>query len=123
MKETRIWIVTDRQYRGYERLRVKIMKISELLQRIDYMVLQGNLSDEVTGICHDNRMIQEGDAFICISGARFDTHTMAKELAKKAALLVVEKPVELEQPFMDIHLKRWFVSELQDQRARQHALI
>lgn len=72
------------------------MKISELLQRIDYMVLQGNLSDEVTGICHDNRMIQEGDAFICISGARFDTHTMAKELAKKAALLVVEKPVELE---------------------------
>ena len=106
------------------------MKISELLQRIDYMVLQGNLSDEVTGICHDNRMIQEGDAFICISGARFDTHTMAKELAKKAALLVVEKPVELEDgcktavvPFMDIHLKRWFVSELQDQRARQHALI
>ena len=48
------------------------MKISELLQRIDYMVLQGNLSDEVTGICHDNRMIQEGDAFICISGARFN---------------------------------------------------
>ena len=96
MKETRIWIVADRQYRGYERLRVKIMKISELLQRIDYMVLQGNLSDEVTGICHDNRMLQKGDAFICISGARFDTHTMAKELAKKAALLVVEKPVKLE---------------------------
>ena len=39
---------------------------------------------------------QKGDAFICISGARFDTHTMAKELAKKAALLVVEKPVELD---------------------------
>lgn len=96
MKETRIWIVADRQYRGYERLRVKIMKISELLQRIDYTVLQGDLSDEVTGICHDNRMLQKGDAFICISGARFDTHTMAKELAKKAALLVVEKPVELE---------------------------
>ena len=30
------------------------------------------------------------------AGARFDTHTMAKELAKKAALLVVEKPVELD---------------------------
>ena len=96
MKETRIWIVADRQYRGYERLRVKIMKISELLQRIDYTVLQGDLSDEVTGICHDNRMLQKGDAFICISGARFDTHTMAGELAKKAALLVVEKPVELD---------------------------
>ena len=96
MKETRIWIVADRQYRGYERLRVKIMKISELLQRIDYTVLQGDLSEEITGICHDNRMLQKGDAFICISGARFDTHTMAGELAKKAALLVVEKPVELD---------------------------
>ena len=72
------------------------MKISELLQRIDYTVLQGDLSEEITGICHDNRMLQEGDAFICIAGARFDTHTMAKELTKKAALLVVEKPVELD---------------------------
>ena len=72
------------------------MKISELLQRIDYTVLQGDLSEEITGICHDNRMLQKGDAFICISGARFDTHTMAGELAKKAALLVVEKPVELD---------------------------
>ena len=67
------------------------MKISELLQRIDYMVLQGNLSDEVTGICHDNRMIQEGDAFICISGVRFDTHTMAKELAKKLSQKMAAK--------------------------------
>ena len=95
MKETRIWIVADRQYRGYERLRVKIMKISELLQRIDYMVLQGNLSDEVTGICHDNRMIQEGDAFICISGARFDTHTMAKELAKRQHFLLLKSQLNL----------------------------
>ena len=74
MKETRIWIVADRQYRGYERLRVKIMKISELLQRIDYTVLQGDLSEEITGICHDNRMLQKGDAFICISGARFEAY-------------------------------------------------
>ena len=43
MKETRIWIVADRQYRGYERLRVKIMKISELLKRIDYTVFQGDI--------------------------------------------------------------------------------
>ena len=82
--------------------------------------------------------------FICISGARFDTHTMAGELAKKAALLVVEKPVELDADcktavvqvastrdivaalaaaFYGYPSERWFVSELQDQRARQHALI
>lgn len=64
------------------------MKISELLQRIDYTILQGDLFGEVTGICHDNRMLQEGDAFICIAGARFDTHTMAKELAKKQHFLL-----------------------------------
>ena len=68
------------------------MKISELLQRIDYMVLQGNLSDEVvTGICHDNRMIQEGDASICISGARVLIHTYdGKGIGKKAALLLLK---------------------------------
>ena len=85
-------------------------------------------------------MLQEGDAFICIAGARFDTHTMAKELAKKAALLVVEKPVELDADcktavvrvastrdvvaalaaaFYDIHLKRWSASVSLDQRVRQ----
>lgn len=71
------------------------MTISELLQRIKYEVLQGDMSAQITGVCHDNRLIAPGDAFICISGARFDTHTMTEELAKKAALLVVEKDIPL----------------------------
>lgn len=73
------------------------MRISELLQRIDYTLIRGDLSAEITGICHDNRQLKAGDAFICIAGARFDTHTMVQELSRKAALLVVERPVELPQ--------------------------
>ena len=104
------------------------MKISELLQRIDYTVLQGDLSEEITGICHDNRMLQKRRCCICISGARFDVHTMAG--TGKAALLVENQfrldadcktavvqvastrdIVAARQHFMDTHLKRWFVSE------------
>lgn len=72
------------------------MKIKDLLKGLEYTWLQGDEETEVTGICHDNRKIQPGDAFLCITGARFDTHDLVKELASQgAALLVVEKDVEL----------------------------
>ena len=91
MKETQSWIVADRQYRGYERLRVKIMKISELLQRIDYTVLQGDLSEEITGICHDNRYASKRRCFYSVSQAHVLTHIQWQgNWQRKAALLVVE---------------------------------
>ncbi|MGN0298251.1 MAG: UDP-N-acetylmuramoyl-L-alanyl-D-glutamate--2,6-diaminopimelate ligase [Lachnospiraceae bacterium] len=70
------------------------MKIKMLLERVEYELLQGNLEEEITGICHDNRQVAEGDAFLCIAGARFDTHNCIDEIAAKgAALIVVEKEV------------------------------
>lgn len=71
------------------------MKIEQLLERISYTLVQGDEEKEITGICHDNRVVKEGDAFICIKGARFDTHNGVKEIAAKgAALIVVEREVE-----------------------------
>ena len=61
------------------------MKIRELLERVSYQVLQGSLEEEITGYSHDNRQVKEGDMFICIKGARFDTHTCVKEVAEKGA--------------------------------------
>ncbi len=72
------------------------MKIKELLKNLTYTWLQGDVEMEVTGICHDNRKIKEGDVFVCISGARFDTHDKVKEIAMQGvSLIVVEKQVEL----------------------------
>lgn len=71
------------------------MKIGQLLERVAYTLVQGDVEQEITGICHDNRQVKAGDAFICIKGARFDTHSCVGEIAAKgAALIVTEQEVE-----------------------------
>ena len=70
------------------------MKIREILERIPFQCLQGSLDGEITGYCHDNRQVKPGDMFICIKGARFDTHDCVEDVAKKGArMIVVQKPV------------------------------
>ena len=63
----------------------------ELLSRIPYELIKGSADCEVKGICHDNRQLKEGDAFVCIRGARFDTHSIIGQIAEKASLIVVEQ--------------------------------
>ncbi len=70
------------------------MKIKELLERVSYQLLQGNLEQEITGYSHDNRQVKKGDMFICIKGARFDTHECVQEVAAKGAkMIVTERPI------------------------------
>lgn len=70
------------------------MNLKQLLERMEYKVLQGSLEQEITRLCYDNRQVQQGDLFICICGARFDTHTCLEEIAQKgAAAVVVERPL------------------------------
>lgn len=60
-----------------------------LLERTEYTLLQGGLDTELHGICTDNRTCEADDAFICISGARFDTHTCVERIAAAGAALIV----------------------------------
>ncbi|MBO4853517.1 MAG: UDP-N-acetylmuramoyl-L-alanyl-D-glutamate--2,6-diaminopimelate ligase [Oscillospiraceae bacterium] len=72
------------------------MKIRDLLKNVPHTLLQGSEEAEVTGLCHDNRRLQPGDAFICITGARFDTHDLTAELARAgASLIVTQRDVSL----------------------------
>ncbi|MGI6106703.1 MAG: Mur ligase family protein [Lachnospiraceae bacterium] len=72
------------------------MKIKDLIRGIPCTWLAGDPETEVTGICHDNRKMRQGDAFICVAGARFDTHTLIGQIAEAgASLIVVEKDVPL----------------------------
>lgn len=72
------------------------MKIKTLLERLEYTLLQGSLDDTITGISHDNRQVSPGDAFLCITGARFDAHDFVADVAAKgAALIIVEKDVPM----------------------------
>lgn len=61
-----------------------------LLERTEYTLLHGTLDTELHDICTDNRTCAPFAAFVCIEGARFDTHTCVEQIAqKKAALIVV----------------------------------
>ena len=72
------------------------MKIDKLLENIPYELVQGNLDQDITGICHNDKVVEEGYCFVCISGSRFDSHTLIPKVVEKGArLIVVEKDCEL----------------------------
>ena len=73
------------------------MKISGLLEGLDFKVLQGNVDENILGIAHDSRYVVEEGLFVCISGFASDGHDYAKEVVEKGVrALLVEKPVEID---------------------------
>ena len=73
------------------------MKLSSLLERIEYECIQGTLDCEISEVVYDSRKedLKEGSLFICIEGAVFDGHDYAHTMAERGALvLVVSKDVE-----------------------------
>lgn len=71
------------------------MKVSQLVQEIEYELLQGDLNQEVKDIVYDSRKVSENSLFICIRGALADGHSFVKDvIAKGAKVLLVEEEVE-----------------------------
>ena len=71
------------------------MKLTKLLERLTYEVLQGNDDIEITELTNDSRKVVEGSVFVCISGAVVDGHNfVADVVAKGATAVIVEKEVE-----------------------------
>ncbi len=50
------------------------MKLTQLLERLEYEVVQGDDQIEVTELINDSRKVTEGSVFVCISGAVSDGH-------------------------------------------------
>ena len=72
------------------------MKLGELVKSLEYTLVQGSLDTEVVTVENDSRKVTDGALFFCISGAVFDGHQYAAEVAeKKASVIVVEKEVDL----------------------------
>ena len=71
------------------------MKLNQLLERLDYQVVQGSDSIEITTLINDSRKVETGSVFVCISGAVSDGHQYIPDVAAKgAAAVVVERDVE-----------------------------
>ncbi len=72
------------------------MILRELLNKLEYRCLQGDLSTEVKAVVNDSRKIVEDCLFICIKGASFDGHTFAAQAVESgASVLVVQEAVEV----------------------------
>lgn len=82
------------------------MKLTKLLERLDYECINGSLDVEVEDIVNDSRKAGEGSLFFCIRGAVSDGHKYAAEVvAKGAKVLVVQDEVEVQKDVTVIRVK------------------
>ena len=71
------------------------MKLKDLLERLDYEILQGSEDIEITTLVNDSRKVEAGSVFVCIVGAVSDGHAYVPDvIGKGAKALIVEREVE-----------------------------
>ena len=75
------------------------MKLIELLRELDYTLVAGNMSVEITGVVYDSRKVEPGSLFVCLTGFQSDGHDYIPDaLAQGARALVVEKVLRVLPP-------------------------
>lgn len=82
------------------------MKLTKLLERLEYECISGSLDVDVKDVINDSRKVSEGALFICIRGAIVDGHAYVPEVVKKGArVLVVEETVTVPEDVTVIKVK------------------
>lgn len=84
------------------------MKLSKLLEQVEYVQVKGSTEPEISDIIYDSRKIVPGCVFVALSGVRSDGHDyVADAVAKGAAALVVEKEIDpaLEEKVTVVYVK------------------
>lgn len=72
------------------------MTIKQLLGEMPYQCKQGDMNQNIVHLVYDSRKVEQGDIFICLTGAVVDGHTFIEDVIKKGAVaIVVEKEVEV----------------------------
>lgn len=74
------------------------MYLEQLLEKLNYKCLQGELHIPITELVYDSRKVGKNSAFVCISGAVTDGHNYIAEVVEKGATaVIVEKKMEFPQ--------------------------
>ena len=83
------------------------MQIKNLIAKLDYELLAGDLDAEITSLVYDSRKIKPGAIFVCIKGTERDGHDFIPEMMGKGArAFVVERDdVELVEGYTYILVK------------------
>ena len=61
------------------------MKVSSLLEGLEYTCCQGSVEQEVSSVVYDSRKAEENSLFICIRGAVVDGHKFVSDVVAKGA--------------------------------------
>lgn len=73
-----------------------VMKLNQLLERLEYTCVQGSTDQEVLDLTSDSRKAGEGSFFLCIKGAVVDGHTfIGQVLAQGTRMILVQEEVEV----------------------------
>ncbi|MCD8334530.1 MAG: UDP-N-acetylmuramoyl-L-alanyl-D-glutamate--2,6-diaminopimelate ligase [Clostridiales bacterium] len=91
------------------------MKLIDLVFRMNYTLVQGSLDSDISELVYDSRKAVPGCIFICMPGAVTDGHQYIPDvLAKGAAAVVVEHPVEVpeEVTVIEVENARLALAEL-----------
>lgn len=65
------------------------MNVKELLDGIDYEVVNGKDTTEIINVCYDNRKVKQGDLFVCIKGFATDGHKYAPQAIESGAVAII----------------------------------
>ncbi len=71
------------------------MYLDQLLEKLDYTILQGAVHIPVADLVYDSRKAKENCVFVCITGAVTDGHNYINDVTEKGAVAVI---VEREVP-------------------------
>lgn len=93
-----------------------MMKLSKILEKLEFNVIQGNLECDIKGLTSDSRKVVFEGAFVCIKGAVSDGHQYLKEVTQKGcAAVIVQKDVDYNQ-YLDETTMNVTVIEVEDTR-------
>lgn len=74
------------------------MQLKQLLVQVSYECVKGTDQEEINHLVYDSRKVEQGDVFVCLSGAVVDGHNFIADVIEKGAkAIVVEKEVEVQE--------------------------
>ena len=77
------------------------MKLSKLVQKLNYKVLKGSIDVDVSSVVYDSRKIKQDAVFVCIKGTIRAGQDFIPEMMKKGAIafIVEQEDIQLEDGF------------------------
>ena len=73
------------------------MTVLQLLEGLEYTLVQGSLDTQVSDLYYDTRKVTAGGAFVCIVGTQRDSHDFAAQAVEKGAgVLIIQHSIPLE---------------------------